>query len=101
MAQPAKVPTNVNRMINDLVHDRDGARALVKEGGMPALFKTYELTPEQMMAFKEPGWPAFTKIGIAPIHQILLALQVSPEAQHHLTMQQHMERYEREVLGAG
>lgn len=94
----ATVPTNVNRMINDLVHDRAGARGLVKEGGMPALFKQYELTPEQMMAFKEPGWPAFSKIGIAPVHQILLALQVSPEARHHLSMSAFNDRYQAEVL---
>ena len=92
------VPTNVNKMINDLVHNRDGARQLVKEGGMPALFQKYQLTPQQMMAFKEPNWQSLGGIGIAPVHQILLALQISPEAKHHLSMSAFNERYQAEVL---
>ena len=98
MTQAVKPPTNVNRMINDLVHGANGAREIVKEQGMPGLFEKYELSPEQRMAFKEPGWKSFGAIGIQPIHQILLALQVSPEARAHLSMANHLDRFEKEVL---
>ncbi|WP_299774038.1 hypothetical protein [uncultured Tateyamaria sp.] len=98
MSVKPETPVNVNRMINDLVHGQGQARLLVKEGGMPALMKGYGLKPEEMAAMKEPGWENFSKIGIAPVHQILLALQVSPEAKHHLSMSKFMDRYESEVL---
>lgn len=97
MASPSKVPTNVNQMINDLVHDLRGAKETFKSEGMPGLFKKYKLTPEQCAAFKEPGWQSFTKIGIAPIHQILLSIEVNPQIRQHLSMRVHMDRYKEEI----
>lgn len=89
----------INGMINDLVHDRANARKIVKEQGLPALLDAYKLTPEQKSAFKEANWQSFGSLGIAPVHQILLALQVSPQARAHLSWRAHEARFESEVRG--
>jgi len=79
-------------MIQDLVHDQAGARDRLKDEGLPALLDSYDLTSEQKAAFDEPGWPSFTAIGIPPIFQLLLMLELSPHIKSVLSMQKHVSR---------
>lgn len=93
------VPTNFNRMINDLVHDRRGAKALLRDGGVAALAEQYELTADQQAALKEPNPAVLSAIGVAPIHQILLSVELNPQIGSHLSVDKYLVRYQKEVKG--
>ena len=91
-------PTNVNRMINDLVHRRAGAKEMLDTQGLAALFEKYQLSARERAAFDDPGWPAFRAIGVLPVHIILLMIEINEHVRGHLSINCHMDRYRAEVL---
>jgi len=90
--------TNANRMINDLVHKRSEAHTILANDGLDALFDRYALTNEESQGFRSGDWKDFMEAGVPPVLQILYALQVSEEAQHHLSWKVYEERFRAEVL---
>lgn len=90
-------PHNLNRMIHDLVHDENAARQHMSAHGLPALLDHYQLTPAQKSAFATPGWQSFTAIGIPPIFQLLLMIEIAPHIKSFLSMSKHVDRIRGQI----
>jgi hypothetical protein len=84
-------------MINDLVHDRNGSRAVLTEGGLVRLCDRYGVSEGDRLALASPGWNSLGKIGIPPVLQILFALQLSDEARDYLSWKTFEDRLEKEI----
>jgi len=84
--------SGVNRLIFDLVHDRDNAHGLLRKKGIDSLLERYTLTSSQQKALREPGRESLAAIGVHPICQLLLMVELHPHIASNMSARKYAER---------
>ncbi len=84
--------SSVNRFIFDLVHDRDNAHGFLREQGIDSLLERYALTSDQQQALREPSRESLAAIGVHPICQLLLMVELHPHITSNLSARKYAER---------